>query len=216
MILCKRALGVASSDEFRRVIPDPVDNRKFGLWRLAQAQKYGYVEPASPAKRAAIAEQSAPGRAEPSEAEFAAGGTCVKKDERLIRLNRDLQDGPWLRELGDAELEAEQSDEWKSVASEWVSCLAARGITADPGSAVPDGVDSDAVNAFRVTPGDVELAVADVECKQQVNYVQRLADLLAAAQAPVVEKYYDELTAQRAGIEANLAYAREVLRDAGL
>ncbi|MGL5862453.1 MAG: hypothetical protein ACRCY9_14470 [Phycicoccus sp.] len=214
MILCKRELGAPHSDEFRRVIPDEVDNRQFGLWRLSQAEKFGYVRPASPAKRKAI---EGKGKSEePSEAELTAGDKCVKTDERLKRLNKGIQDGPWLREFGDAEIEAEESDEWQGAVSDWISCLAGQGITVKPGDVVPQGVDWDAVDAYDVRPDDVRLAVADVQCKQKVNYVQRQADLFAAGQAPVVEKYYDELNAQRADIEAQVAYAREVLRDAGL
>jgi hypothetical protein len=47
----------------------------------------------------------------------------------------------------------------------------------------------------------VALAVTDVRCKTEVDFVRRMADAVAAAQAPVLMMFRDEL-------EAGLAHQR--------
>lgn len=50
-----------------------------------------------------------------------------------------------------------------------------------------------------------------VECKSQIDFVERLADLMAQQQAPVLVEYADELLAERATADAVVAEARAVL-----
>ena len=215
MISCKRRMNVPT-DEPRRTIPDEQDTRRFaGLWRMANAERYGYVTPMSKAKEQAIADQSDPLSA-PTQAELDAAETCASSDSTVMELQEQPPDGPWLRALNAAEDEARASRDWAEVVADWGSCLAERGLSVDTENMAPDGVDWKAVGERRVQPVDVELAVVDVTCKRQHDTAQRLADLVAAAQAPVVAKYGAELQDQRAGFDRQLAKARRVLSEAGL
>lgn len=217
MVLCKRKLGVATADTVRRVIPDEVDDRRFGLWVLAQAEKYGYVPPTSPEKLAAIKRNSDPSGPGVSQEEVAAAKQCVRDDATLKQLDTsELGGGPGYRPLSEAEREMQESDEYQGVVDEWRACLRGRGVTPDVEDLVPQGVDWKAVQELKVQEQDVALAVADVSCKEQVKLVPRLAALVAKAQAPVLEEYRDEFAAQRADMDKKVAFAEGVLRDAGL
>lgn len=81
---------------------------------------------------------------------------------------------------------------------------------------MPEGVDTRVLDEGRVRPEDVALAVADVTCKQQTDYIQRLTNVVAAAQAPWIQKYKTQYEEQRAAIDKQLVLARQVLKDAGL
>jgi orotate phosphoribosyltransferase-like protein len=131
-------------------------------------------------------------------------------------LAKQPKSGPWLPALDAAWQNAENSQRWRSVVADWSACLQRKGLTPDLQHLAPQGVDWKAVGERTVRPQDIELAVADVACKEQTNTVHRLADVVAAAQAPVIAKYHAELLAQRTELDAQVAKARKVLGDAGL
>ncbi|MBM6402315.1 hypothetical protein [Phycicoccus sonneratiae] len=214
MIHCQQARGVTPADPLRRVIPDPPP-RRFGVWRMADATRYGYLEYTSSAKAAALADRST---TDPQLAarQAAAAAACAREDPVLRQLNRQPDEGAWSTEIPAAETRAEQSAPYRQAIEDWARCMQARGLTTEPGSLVPAGIDTGALDEGRVESGDVAIAVADVTCKQQTHTVQRLADLLAAAQAPLVVEYQGPLRKQRALVDAELVLARQVLRDAGL
>ena len=214
MILCKRSKGVTSSDELRRVIPDP-PFRPFGIWRMADARHFGYLEPMSQAKRDAIADNGSASGA-PSAAELAAGEQCVHEDPILRVLDEQPQSGPWESAVSTADSAARSSQAWDDVVDDWARCLEDHGVPVDREAMLPEGVDTRVLDEGRIRPEDVALAVADVTCKQQTDYIQRLTNVVAAAQAPWIEKYKTQYEEQRAAIDKQLVLARQVLKDAGL
>lgn len=214
MIQCKRSKGVVSVDELGRVIPDPPD-RPFGVWRMSEARQYGYLEPMSQAKRDAIAENGDPSFTI-SAAEMAAGEQCVHEDPILRVLNEQPEDGPWATAVSTADEAARSSQAWDDVVDDWARCLEDQGVPVNREDMMPKGVDSRALDEGRVRAEEVALAVADVTCKQRTDYVQRLTNVVAAAQAPWIEKYKTRYQEQRAAIDKQLVLARQVLKDAGL
>lgn len=214
MILCKRSKNVVGTDELRRSIPDPPD-RPFGVWRMADAQHFGYLEPMSQAKRDAIAD-NATGTSTVSAAEIAAAEQCVHEDPILRTLNEQPDGGPWSTAISTADSAARSSQAWDDVVDDWARCLEDHGVPVNREDMMPEAVDSRVLDEGRIRGEDVALAVADVTCKQRTDYVQRLTNVVAAAQAPWIEKYKTQYQEQRAAIDKQLVLARQVLKDAGL
>lgn len=214
MINCLEAAGIESVEGRGRVIPDNDMSRVYGLWRMADAEQYGYITPESDEKLEALARNSR-GGGEMSEAELAARHECATTPE-LIRFQNPYPKADWVSELSAASSAAESSVEWQAVISEWEECLADAGVEVEPGALTPTGLDYTAIDRREVTESDVRIAVADVTCKHDVDLIQRLADLEAAAQSPVIAQHRDEMLAARAELDAILADARRVLTEAGL
>lgn len=214
MIDCLQAVGIESVEKRGRLIPDNDMSRVYGLWRMADAERYGYIIPESDEKLAALARNSEGGSGI-SDAEMAARHECAKTPE-LVRFENPWPQGVWVKELSSARRAVRSSEEWNAVMADWETCLTTQGLDAEPDGIVPIGVDHDAVSRGEVTENDVRIAVADVTCKNEVDFIQRLADLEAAAQSPVIAQYRDEMLAARAELDAILADARTVLAEAGL
>lgn len=214
MIRCKASKGVTSIDEVRRVISDAPMHR-FGVWRLADAERYGYLEPMSDEKLAALADNADPSQG-PSQAEIDAAHECVREDPMVKVLNEQPATGPWEKAVAAADEAAQQSRAWDDAVDDWARCLEDQGVGVDRESLIPDGVDARALDERRVRPEDVALAVTDVTCKRQEDTIQRLANIVAAAQAPVIEQHKARFLEQRAALDKQLVLARQVLADAGL
>lgn len=213
MFQCLQAAGLTPVDTPRRYIPDNDVSRMYGLWRMADAEQYGYVIYEVPEKLAAI-ERNAQGT-QISDAELAERQRCAKTPE-VSRFNGDISPGVWLGELSRASQEVRDSPEWTAVISDWAECLERVGVEVDNENLAPVGVDSEAVQRGEVTEDDVRLAIADVTCKNEVSFIKRLTDLEAAAQSPIIARHRDEMLAERARLDALLVEAREVLAEAGL
>lgn len=214
MTLCKRSKGAPSIDPVRRTIPD-APARPFGVWRMQDARHFGYLVPTSKAKRDAL-KANAEGSTTLSPAEVAAAEQCVHEDPILRVLNQQPEDGPWSTALSAADSAARSSKAWNAVVEDWASCLEEAGVPVDRESLMPRSVDTQALDDGRVRRQDVALAVADVTCKQKTDYIERLTNIVSAAQAPWIEKYRTQYQEQRAVIDKQLALARQVLDDAKL
>ncbi|WP_415855993.1 hypothetical protein [Sinomonas sp. G460-2] len=106
---------------------------------------------------------------------------------------------------------APQSEEFKKAVGEWKDCLKSKGIgLRDADSWNPD---------LSATNGDKEkiirIAVGDVECKQTVSLVQRLANIEGSFQTALVKQNESQLRAERQGIDTLLAKADEAILSAG-
>lgn len=100
------------------------------------------------------------------------------------------------------------STEGLATQSDWESCIEEAGLQRDHSQSAPwaiIGADD------AVTEETLRIALADVTCKEQVDYVERLADLDAGFQQPIIDEYVDELAAQRADIDRIVADARDYL-----
>lgn len=210
---CLEEHGIFGQFPKRRVIPEISGDRRYGVWVMADAEQWGYVPPFSSAKNEAM---TATGPPRLTDEQVAIAQKCAQtQDVAALRMDQIL--GPWQQELADASARAHESSAWADVLATYHRCLRDEGLTptdTDPLSVV--GVDTAAVQANIVKPEDIEKAVKDVTCKDRVRLVQHLADLEAQAQEPVVQRYLNELQAQRAKVDTMLERAREVLREQGL
>ncbi len=64
-------------------------------------------------------------------------------------------------------------------------------------------------------PLGTDSAVIDAQCKADVDYIERLAQLQANLQAPYIAAHRGELTAMRATLEESLRRARTYVAEHG-
>ena len=98
-------------------------------------------------------------------------------------------------------------DEVEQVLEEWESCLAEVGLRRDQ-SRSPWAV---AGTTTDPTEANIRTALLDLDCKDRVDYVARIAAVEAAVQAPIVQEHLAELQQMRAEYDAMLADARAYL-----
>lgn len=178
---------------------DPPSDRTFGVWDLEEAQTYGYAVPPAGARTAGPVDPDVP---------LAVWEACGRTE--AVRAMSPELDGSY--ELADALLQAHEtaaaSEESRAAVADWTACLARHGLEpagGDSGYAVAGATTS------RWDRDSVALAVTDVRCKTEVDFVPRMADAEAAAQAPVLMLFRDELDARIAHMRAVVPVAEAYL-----
>jgi hypothetical protein len=63
----------------------------------------------------------------------------------------------------------------------------------------------------QITEEQIQLALKVVDCKDQVDFTQRAADIIAERQVPIIEEHADELFQIRANWDATVADAKEYI-----
>lgn len=171
---------------------DPHSDRTFGVWDLAEAQEYGYAVPPEGGRAAGAVDADVP---------MSVWEDCGRSE--TVRAMSPETDGSYelADALGQAHEVAVASEASRSAVADWTACLAEHGLEpagGDGGYAVAGASTS------RWDRESVALAVTDVRCKAEVDFVPRMADAEAAAQAPVLLMF-------RAELEARLAHMRAVV-----
>lgn len=164
--------------------------RKYGVWRLEDARKYGYQAPIPPGDGALPeldeehAEQESKCRSAP-ETEKLRIGFYYRAD--LLAQYRFMKLPP-----------AVSMEQGRSVLADWHACLTKAGVPAPPLPEADSAVLWMSPELERATEEDrFRAAVSDVECKTEVKLVQRLADVEANAQQAVIEQHGTEMEAFR-------------------
>ncbi|GIG34908.1 hypothetical protein [Cellulomonas pakistanensis] len=180
---------------------DPHSDRTFGVWDLAEAEEYGYAVPPQGGRSAGAVAPDVPS---------AVWDGCNASP--AVQAMSPEVDGSYelaaaLRDASDAAAASEAS---RAAVADWTACLAEHDLEpagGDSGYAVAGASTS------RWDRDSVAMAVADVRCKTAVDFVPRMADARAAAQAPVLAVFRDELEArlahQRAAVAAAEVYLAE-------
>lgn len=201
----------------------------FGVWTTDQASRFAFAPPMTNADLVANGTVEAgtldgavgtPEQPDLSELRAALehNATVSETDREIVaecgssdEVNRlqgvSLFSGPWNSKLGEAMQSFDALPEVEEIYAELDGCLVDAGLTPDsdnPG--FPRGADFN-----RIDEEQIRLALQVVECKSQIDFVERLADLMAQQQAPVLVEYADELLAERATADAVVAEARAVL-----
>ncbi|AWE43215.1 hypothetical protein [Actinobaculum sp. 313] len=133
--------------------------------------------------------------------------TCNSKPEVKRFDDNDLWVvGPGQQALNDEEDAVDQDPRMQALFDELRTCYAENGMELDeelPGY----------ITAYRDTIDEeqIELALKTVECKDQINFTRRAADIIAERQVPVIEEYADELFQNRANWDAAVAEAKEYI-----
>ncbi|WP_149205100.1 hypothetical protein [Actinotalea subterranea] len=208
---CARGLGIEYT--YKPLIPEMGDDRDFGVWVTSYAAQFGYHAVMSEEKAAAAAGQTTPdfGVVSPEQQELLAD-QCVNSPE-VKRFREVPSTGPWSDAMEFAYSAVAGSDEAATLRETWRGCLEAAGVQPPDNEAAFDAL---AVGeGEQLSETEIRVAVADTQCKSEVGMVQKLADLLAAHQSPIIVEYRTELEAVRAKQEAQLAEAQEFLAAQG-
>ena len=86
---------------------------------------------------------------------------------------------------------ATSSDTYREVFAEWQQCIEQHGLT--PADDVEDGGWIEGIDLLVLEEKNIRAAVVDVQCKDKVNYMQRILDVAAAYQGPIIAEYEAEL-----------------------
>jgi hypothetical protein len=170
----------------------PRSDRTFGVWSLSEAQEYGYAVPPEGGVSGGPVTEGVDGPV---------WEACNQTDE-VRALSTEVEGSYALADaLGRAHDVGLASDASRTAVADWAACLAEHGLE-------PAGADSGYTVAGATTsrwdPASVAMAVTDVQCKTSVDFVRRMADAEAAATAPVIAQFREELLAR-------LAHQREVV-----
>ncbi|RMI06911.1 hypothetical protein [Cellulomonas triticagri] len=189
---------------------DSTSSRRYGVWFRPEAERYGYGLPDSLALDSDAAGESGSPVADPTEEELAVYERCnATEDAQRFESTRIRAGFDYAEETTGLSDKALGSDEAQEVFSAWKSCLAQGGLSVDD-SRSPWAI---AGTSLEPTEANIRAALVDVDCKEQTNYVQRLADIEAALQAPIVEDHLAELREMRAEYDEMLDDARQYVAE---
>lgn len=123
---------------------------------------------------------------------------------------------PVRRISGEAYQRAQGDPEWKKARSEWWTCLRERGLTPREGEG--DWMSEESAHLMTSSqdneeskPEEIRLATIEAECNQKVGMAQRLGDLEASYQGPLIEKNQAKLNQLKEEKEKHVARAREII-----
>jgi hypothetical protein len=177
----------------------PVSDRLFGVWSLSEAQQYGYDMPPTGG--------SSGGAVDP-DVDLAVWDAC-NESETVRALSPEVAGSQELADaLSRADEQAEASEASRSAVADWTACLARNGLEPAGGDRGPSVAGS---TTSRWDEASIALAVIDVQCKTEVDFVPRMADARAAAMAPVLVQFRDELESRRAFQQEVVARAEAYL-----
>ena len=174
-------------------------------WNVEYAKKYGY----SHKEESRGSDDSAADDINAQcQEEVKAAFSDVELDEKEYRFVGELN--------SQAYTYASQTDEWKNIRSEWWTCLRERGLTPREGES--DWMSEESAHFMassqgneETKPEEIRLATIEAECNQKVGMAQRLGDLEASYQGPLIEKNQAKLNQLKAEKEKRVAKAREII-----
>lgn len=104
----------------------------------------------------------------------------------------------------------------ENIRSEWWTCLRERGLTPREGES--DWISEESAHLMTSSPGneeakpeEIRLATIEAECNQKVGMAQRLGDIEASYQGPLIEKNQAKLNQLKEEKEKHVAKAREII-----
>jgi hypothetical protein len=203
---CAAAQGVSYTPIERHTDQSGSD---YGVWRMDNATKFGYDFEAS----AAMTEEALEKRElAMSEADRQVVNDCMTRPEMgSVKFpNGRMAEMSFMHELTMAR--PIDTPRGKEILNEWRSCLKEAGIT-------PPG-EPEQLQEYDWIPPEVsgmepeaqfQTAVADVTCKDQVQLVQREADIQAGMEQKVIDEHASELAAFREVWMTHLDDAQKVI-----
>lgn len=196
-------------------IDDPVyaSEQYFGPWTVDQARRFGFVMPMSDADLVANGVVTASPDATPfvapngdlTDADWAVVDACASSPE-VKALTDSIDDGgPWIEAIAATHDQLLEDEQARAIIKDLQGCFQSSGLTWDDSNEpwIPLGADGSQISEDQIT-----LALQLVDCKEQVDFTSRMAAREAELQAPVIEKYADELVAQRQASDDVVAAAR--------
>ena len=120
---------------------------------------------------------------------------------------------PVERIRGEAYQRAQADPEWKKARSDWWDCQRQEGLTPRTGDGEWTSKETANLNADdpKVLEEVIRLATIEAQCSEKVRLAQRLGDLEASYQGPLIEKNQALLNELKADRDAKIAKAREII-----
>ena len=130
---------------------------------------------------------------------------ALKFDEEKYR--------PVGRISGEAYMRAQGDPEWKKARSDWWDCQREKGLTPRTGDGEWTSQETANLNADdpKVLEEKIRLATIEAECNQKAGMAQRLGDIEASYQGPLIEKNQAKLNQLKEEKEKRVAKAREII-----
>lgn len=198
MSLCAEQKGVTVPWEAKPPLQET--SRRYGVWVMEEVQRFGYAVPDEIIPTAPPPDAS--GTIDDSLAVFE---ECNSSDPAVVALRYEqIRPGFDVSRLDGISAAALGTPDANEVFSEWETCLHAAGLQRDT-SISPFAIQGATLD---ISEANVRIAVLDVQCKEQTNFVQRLADIEASIQGPIVTEHESELLEMRSEYEAVLDEAR--------
>lgn len=185
-------------------VDTPQPGGLYGSWNVEYAKKYGYSQKESQGPEDSAVDDINTRCQEEVKAAF----SDVELDEKEYRFVGELN--------SQAYTYASQTDEWKNIRSEWWTCLRERGLTPREGES--DWISEEGAHLMtssqgneEAKPEEIRLATIEAECNQKVGMAQRLGDIEASYQGPLIEKNQAKLNQLKEEKEKRVAKAREII-----
>ena len=108
---------------------------------------------------------------------------------------------------------AQADPEWKKARSDWWDCQRQEGLTPRTGDGEWTSKELASLNADdpKVLEEVIRLATIEAQCSEKVRLAQRLGDIEASYQGPLIEKNQALLNDLKAYRDAKIAKAREII-----
>jgi hypothetical protein len=181
-------------------------NRLYGVWSQAEAEQFGY---------------GLPDEAEASAGSKDSEGTLTKEDLEVYIECNDSADLKPLRYdqirpafnygkvFADTSEQAFESPEGVAAFRDWEACLDGQGVMRDSATS-PFMIRGTTMDA---SESNIRIALIDVTCKADTQFVERLAAAEAAIQVPIIDQYLPELLQMRDDYDEALDFARTYLAE---
>lgn len=185
-------------------LPEIGGSRLYGVWLRDHVATAGYDIPTTPEHDALLAANSTPFTDEA----LAIYEACYEQDDiQLLAEEAIAITFPLGEETTGIAAAALESEDAQAVFTEWDACLARSGLERNP------SVDPYQILGTSMDPTEqnITIALKDVACKEEVDFVARLATIEASFQQPIITKYEVELTALRAEYDGLIERSRVYL-----
>ncbi|GAB3800992.1 hypothetical protein GCM10028798_16300 [Humibacter antri] len=196
---CMTARGQQFSLVDRRQGHDTSGYRLFGVWLSDEAAKYGYALPPQDPVDQAEVKLNAQAQTPATQKAYSA---CL--DEANKKFPRKDPSSS-LASQGSAEaysLTVSHDKTGVSIVHQWRNCMQKNGVVVPSSDVLTVGA------ASMPKEQQVKVAVQDVECKTQINAVQRLSDIDASYQTVFIAKKQAALNDEKAAIVSVVAKAQ--------
>ncbi|MGO1592408.1 MAG: hypothetical protein ACTH1Z_10340 [Ancrocorticia sp.] len=190
---------------------------RYGPWTKPVAEKFGFVEPMGDGGLIVNGIVDPPPDYEPipwpnetipeSERDKVFETCNSTHQVEQFDENRLWTIGPGQEALNDEEIAVNRDPRMEELFGELTACYQNSGMEFDEN--VPGLVT--AADFENINEEQVELALKTVECKDQIDFTQRAADIIAERQVPIIEEHAEELFAAREKWDDTVAEAEEYI-----
>lgn len=191
----------------------------FGPWTEAQANRWGFVPPMTDADLFYNGIEGGPQNA-PEAMFLSEEHNYTPEDEEVIGECRDssswvdlsaslTSESPWLTDYPIFEETWKEHEEAVRIIGELSQCLTDNNLVPLKETPwLPTGSQSNLIDEEQI-----DMAVTVVDCKKSLDFTQRIANVEASLQQPLVEKYSREMQEHRSAIDEMMPQAEKLIAE---